>query len=144
MAFEERYTLHNRAANLTDNFNRVAYASSQYYNPPTHAMKELRYPLKVGSQDPYYTDVIGNVSTSRFRSNKREAMLELKPRYPVFGGWNYPFRVGWNADAKKFLRKLTGGDSYVLNVPFLEGFKQAEGLQYQNVEVRVILPEGAE
>ena len=142
VAFEERYTMHNRAANLTKHFSRVEYASQAYYNPPSTAIKELKFPLRVGSLDPYFTDTIGNVSTSRFRSNKREASLELKPRYPVFGGWNYPFRVGWNADVKKFLRRLSGG-SYVLSVPFLEGPKQSEGMEYEHVEVNVILPEGA-
>ncbi|EKD11925.1 uncharacterized protein L3040_009415 [Drepanopeziza brunnea f. sp. 'multigermtubi'] len=144
VAFEERYTMHNRAANLTKQFSRVAWASQAYYNPATTALRDLNFPLRVGSLTPYFTDVIGNVSTSRFRSNKREANLLIKPRYPVFGGWNYPFRVGWDADLKKFLRKLKTGDGYVLNVPFLEGPKQPEGVEYKHVELRVILPEGAE
>ncbi|RFU31330.1 hypothetical protein B7463_g5022, partial [Scytalidium lignicola] len=143
VAFEERYTLHNRAANLSKNFDRVEWARNQYFNPPTTAIKQLTFPLRVGSLTPYFTDVIGNVSTSRFRSNKREALLELRPRYPIFGGWNYPFRVGWDADTPKFLRKLKSGDGYILNVPFLEGPKQSEGVTYEDVEVRVILPEGA-
>ena len=143
VAFEERYTLHNRAANLSKQFSRVEWAQGQYYNPPTTAIKELKFPLKVGSLTPYFTDVIGNVSTSRFRSNKREANLEIKPRYPIFGGWNYPFRVGWDADIKNFLRKLNSGEGYVLKVPFLEGPKQPEGLEYEHIELRVILPEGA-
>lgn len=83
------------------------------------------------------------MSTSRFRPGKREALLVTKPRYPIFGGWKYPFTIGWNADAKNFLRKAAGG-GFVLNVPFLEGPKQAEGVEYENVVVRVILPEGAE
>jgi oligosaccharyltransferase complex subunit alpha (ribophorin I) len=103
----------------------------------------MKFPLRVGSVDAYYTDVIGNVSTSKFRSNKREALLEIKPRYPVFGGWKYPFTIGWNADAKNFLRKLSG-NGYVLNVPFLEGPKQAEGVEYEQVLLRIVLPEGAE
>lgn len=143
VAFEERYELTNNAANLSVPFSRVQWASQSYYNPATSAIKELKFPLRVGSQDPYFTDVIGNVSTSRFRSNKREASLELKPRYPVFGGWNYPFRIGWNGDLKNFVRKLTKGDGYILNVPFLEGPKQAEGVEYEVIELRVILPEGA-
>lgn len=143
IAFEDRYTLHNRAANLSKQFNRVEWAQSQYYKPPTTAIRELVLPLRIGSLTPYFTDVIGNVSTSRFRSNKREANLEIKPRYPIFGGWNYPFRVGWTADLKKFLRS-SSGSSYVLNVPFLEGPKQPEGIEYARMELRVILPEGAE
>jgi oligosaccharyltransferase complex subunit alpha (ribophorin I) len=143
-AFEERYTLHNRAANLSKQFSRVEWSSQQYYNPPTTAIKELKFPLRIGSLTPYFTDIIGNVSTSRFRSNKREANLEIRPRYPIFGGWNYPFTVGWDADLRKFLRKLKNSDSYVLNVPFLEGPKQSEGMEYEHIELRVILPEGAE
>lgn len=143
VAFEERYTLHHRGANLSSLFNRVKWQQAQYYQPNSFALKEMKFPLRVGSADAYYTDVIGNVSTSRFRSNKREALLEIKPRYPVFGGWKYPFTIGWNSDAKNFLRKTaTGG--FVLNVPFLEGPKQPEGVEYEQVQVRVILPEGAE
>lgn len=142
VAFEERYTLYHRGANLSTLFNRVKWAQSQYFNPTTYALKELRVPLRPGSIDPYYTDVIGNVSTSRFRSSKREALLELKPRYPIFGGWKYPFTIGWNSDAKNFLRRLTG-DGYILSVPFIEGPRQAEGVEYEEVVLRIILPEGA-
>jgi len=143
VAFEERYTLIHRGANLSSQFNRVKWAQAVYYQPNTHALREMKFPLRVGSADPYYTDVIGNVSTSRFRSNKREALLEIKPRYPLFGGWKYPFTIGWNSDAKNFLRKTLDG-RYVLNVPFLEGPKQPEGIEYEQVRVRVVLPEGAE
>ena len=144
IAFEERHWLTNRAATLKQHFSRVAYQQAAYYNPATSALKELRFPLAAGSVDPYFVDDIGNVSTSRFRSNIREANLELKPRYPLFGGWNYSFKVGWNADLKSYLRKVKGGsESYVVNVPFFEGPKQAEGLEYERVVTRIILPEGA-
>ncbi|KAH9998905.1 Ribophorin I [Xylariaceae sp. FL0662B] len=143
IAFEERYTLLHHGANLSTQFSRVQWARSQYFNPQTYALKDLKFPLRVGSKDAYFTDVIGNVSTSHFRTNRREAVLELKPRYPIFGGWKYPFTIGWNADAKYFLRKKSG-DNYLLNVPFIEGPKQAEGVEFQQIQVRVFLPEGAE
>ncbi|KAK0881587.1 dolichyl-diphosphooligosaccharide--protein glycosyltransferase subunit 1 [Friedmanniomyces endolithicus] len=144
IALEERHWLHNRAATLKNHFSRVTYQQSAYYNPPTPALKEMRFPLTIGSMDPYFVDEIGNVSTSRFRSNIREANLELKPRYPMFGGWNYSFKVGWNNDLKGFVRRTKGAsDQYVLKVPFFEGPKQAEGVEYERVVTRVILPEGA-
>lgn len=122
----------------------MKWASTQYYNPPTSALKALNVPLKAGSLNPYFTDDIGNVSTSRFRNSLREANLELKPRYPVFGGWNYSFRIGWDANLRSFLRSLKSqSDSYVLRVPFLEGPKMSEGVSYAKVQIRVILPEGA-
>lgn len=144
VAFEERYWLRNDAATLVDNFNRVKWATQSYYNGPTSALKELKVPLQPGSMDAYFTDDIGNVSTSHYRPNQaRDASLELKPRYPVFGGWKYSFRIGWNNAASRFLRKLKSGDSYVLHVRFIEGAKMQEGIQYEHVQVRVILPEGA-
>lgn len=143
VAFEEKYTLNHRGANLSSQFNRVKWAQSLYYNPASSALKELKYPLQIGSVDPYFTDAIGNVSTSRFRSSKREAMLELKPRYPVFGGWKYPFTIGWNTNAANVLRNTASG-GHVLKVPFIEGPKQVEGVEYEDVTVRVLLPEGSE
>ena len=144
LAVEERYWLTNRGAQLADHFSRVTWATTQYYNPPSSALKSMKLPLKVGSMNPYFTDDIGNVSTSRFRSNKREAHLEITPRYPVFGRWKYNFRIGWDASLSKFLRKLSSGDEYVLKVPFLEGPRQTEGIEYERVELRIVLPEGAE
>lgn len=144
VAFEEHYTLFHRGANLSSHFNRAKWTQSQYFSPAgSFALKELRVPLQVGSIDPYFTDVIGNVSTSRFRSNKREALLELKPRYPIFGGWKYPFTIGWNTNAANVLRNTASG-SKVLKIPFIEGPKQAEGVEYGQITVRVLLPEGSE
>ena len=144
LAVEERYWLTNQGAHLATQFSRVKWAATQYYNPPTSALKALNVPLKVGSMNPYFTDDIGNVSTSRFRDSLREANLELKPRYPIFGGWKYSFRIGWDANLRSFLRSSKReSNTYVLRVPFLEGPKMSEGISYAKVQVRVILPEGA-
>ncbi|XP_014558497.1 hypothetical protein COCVIDRAFT_14326 [Bipolaris victoriae FI3] len=143
LAFEERYWLENQGAGLKNHFSRVEWQRQSYMNPPTFAVKGLNLPLAPGSVDPYFTDDIGNVSTSRFRPGNKEALLELKPRYPIFGTWKYSFRVGWNADLSTYLRKLSTGDTYVLKVPFLEGPRAAEGISYGRVSLRIILPEGA-
>ncbi|KAL4974500.1 Ribophorin I [Aspergillus desertorum] len=146
LATEERYWLRNNASKLLTQFSRVDYTVANYQQSPSTAIKELKYPLRPGSVDPYFIDDIGNVSTSRYRPGlkNREASLEFKPRYPVFGGWNYSFRLGWNNNLSSFLRRaVSNDDSYVLKVPFLEGPKMGEGIQYDKVVVRVILPEGA-
>ncbi|CAL5874951.1 uncharacterized protein PFLUO_LOCUS9254 [Penicillium psychrofluorescens] len=146
LATEERYWLRNNGSQLINHFSRVEWTLANYQKLPSSAVREIVYPLQPGSVDPYFTDDIGNVSTSRFRPGtaKTPAHLELKPRYPIFGGWNYSFRVGWNQDLTRYLRRAVGGsDSYVLKVPFLEGPKVPEGVQYERVVVRVVLPEGA-
>ena len=145
IATEERYWFENRGANLKKQFSRVAWQQQQYYNPASSALKEFYYPIQIGSLNPYFIDDIGNVSTSRFRpvNSATQGLLELKPRYPIFGGWKYSFRVGWDSDLKHYLRKLKTGNTYVLKVPFMEGPKQAEGVEYEKLVLRVILPEGA-
>ena len=143
LASEERYWLVNQGAGLKDHFSRVQWAQQSYMNPPTYALKGLVMSLAPGTADAYFTDDIGNVSTSRFRPGKKEALLELKPRYPIFGTWKYSFRIGWNADLSQYLRKLSAGDTYVLKLPFLEGPRSPEGISYGRVNLRVILPEGA-
>ncbi|KAF1831718.1 oligosaccharyltransferase alpha subunit [Decorospora gaudefroyi] len=144
LASEERYWLVNQGAGLKNQFSRVEWQRQLYMNPPTFALKGLNLPLAPGAVDPYFTDDIGNVSTSKFRAGSKEALLELKPRYPLFGTWKYSFRVGWNADLSLYLRKLSTADTYVLKVPFLEGPRAGEGISYARVSLRVILPEGAE
>ena len=143
LAIEERYWLTNKGAHLSSQFSRLQWAMTQHYPVPSSALSELNMPLKFGSVDPYFTDDIGNVSTSRFRSGLREANMEIKPRYPIFGGWKYPFRVGWNNSLKGFLRKIKTGNGYILKVPFLEGPKMSEGVSYEKIELKFILPEGA-
>ena len=142
-AFEERYWLMNRAAALAAPFSRLQWAQALYFKPASTALAALNVPLKAGSLNAYYVDEIGNVSTSKFRPGLREASLELVPRYPIFGGWNFPFKIGWHADVKNYLRKVATGDTYVLQVPFLEGPKMSEGVSYERIDVRVLLPEGA-
>ncbi|PYH47737.1 dolichyl-diphosphooligosaccharide--protein glycotransferase subunit OST1 [Aspergillus saccharolyticus JOP 1030-1] len=147
LATEERYWLRNNGSELLDHFSRVEWTLSSYQQLPSSSIRELKYALKPGSVDPYFIDDIGNVSTSRYRPGKvpsRDASLELRPRFPIFGGWNYSFRIGWNNDLSAFLRRaVDSSDSYVLKVPFIEGPKVTEGIQYEKVVVRVILPEGA-
>jgi oligosaccharyltransferase complex subunit alpha (ribophorin I) len=146
LATEERYWLRNDGATLLNHFSRVTWASQNYYGQaPTSALRELKVPLKPGSVDPYFTDDIGNVSTSHFRPNNvREASLELKPRYPLFGGWKYSFRIGWNNALSSVLRRLkTPSNTYALSVPLIEGPKMPEGIQYERLILRIILPEGA-
>ncbi|BCS30273.1 dolichyl-diphosphooligosaccharide--protein glycotransferase subunit OST1 [Aspergillus puulaauensis] len=146
LATEERYWLHNNGSKLLNQFSRVDWTVSNYQQAPSSAVRELKYPLKPGSVDPYFIDDIGNVSTSRYRPGlrNRDGNLDLKPRFPIFGGWNYSFRIGWNNDLSRFLRQAASTtDSYVLKVPFLEGPKMDEGIQYEKVVLRVVLPEGA-
>ncbi|EGD95328.1 oligosaccharyl transferase subunit alpha [Trichophyton tonsurans CBS 112818] len=148
MATEDRFWFRNDAAKLTKQFSRVEWTKKQFHNAQSVALSLIRVPLAPGSVNPYFIDDIGNVSTSRFlpATETRLGLLDLRPRYPIFGDWKYSFKIGWNNPLSSVLRKQkTGsGESYVLKVPFIDGPKIPEGVQYQDLEIRIILPEGAE
>jgi len=65
-------------------------------------------------------------------------VLELSPRYPLLGGWNYSFIVGYGMPLEEVLK--TQGSKKILGVPFLTGWKD---LLVDDAELKVILPEGA-
>jgi len=151
IAVEERYQLTNHAAKffvpgvsltlrLKEQFSRIQHARRGFGSPPSHAITKLSIPLKHRARDPYYTDVIGNVSTSHFRVAKKpeDANLEITPRYPVYGGWNYTFRLGWNVDLNRVQR--VSASERIVKIPFLEG---PENVQYETIDINVILPEGS-
>lgn len=140
LATEDRMWIENRAANLSKPFDRVKFTYSQLLNPPTSALQQMKFPLQPGSVDTYYVDDIGNVSTSHFTPSA----LEIGARYAIFGGWRYKFRIGWNNDLSRFLRQSVGAPGeYVLKIPFIQPPKLNEGIHYEEIHMRIILPEGA-
>ena len=132
----KKYLMHR----LKEQFSRSQYARNSYSSPPSHAITRLAIPLKNGARNAYYTDIIGNVSTSRFRPARgnSDSHLEIIPRYPVYGGWNYTFRLGWNVDLDR-VEKIQNNER-ILKIPFLEG---PEDVQFEKLKVTIILPEGA-
>ncbi|KAF5097725.1 hypothetical protein D0Z03_001344 [Geotrichum reessii] len=141
-SFEEFYQLQNPGTKLKDNsFSRLDYARrSNTYNLNVAATRIIDIKLPPYAREPYYTDLVGNVSTSNFRQDSTESVLQLKPRYPIFGGWNYNFTIGWNVDLKHFARVI-GEDRYLLKLPLLEG---PEDIAYDEVVINIVLPEGSQ
>ncbi|KAK9367155.1 Ribophorin I [Lipomyces kononenkoae] len=145
LATEEHYWMTNSAAKLSETFSRLRWQASGMAGERSTAVRGFSVHLRPGARDVYFTDEIGNVSTSNFRADIRDPVLELRPRYPIFGGWNYSFTLGWNHDLGRSLKVLpsegSASDTYVLRLPLLEG---PENCVYDVAEVSVILPEGAE
>jgi len=107
--------------------------------------------LPVGIYQPYYYDLIGNVSTSRYRPGRlsppgfkrpsQPGWLELRPRYPIVGGWNYSYTLGWDAPLEDSVKYEAKTGRYVLGVPFMTPIP---GAAVNDAEVKIILPEGAQ
>ncbi|KAH8830862.1 Ribophorin I [Flagelloscypha sp. PMI_526] len=147
---QDTLNLYNAGPSLKGHFNRVAYQGQSFYkNVPPHIVPGLVLHLPPGIQNTYYLDQIGNVSTSHLRTtpsvpknskSTQYSVFEFKPRYPLLGGWNYSFTLGWDsplADSGSY-DKSTG--KYTVEVPI---FTVIPGAVVSDAEVSIILPEGA-
>ncbi|KAF9451718.1 oligosaccharyl transferase alpha subunit [Macrolepiota fuliginosa MF-IS2] len=147
---EDNIILHNAGPKLKGHFSRVDYQQQTYYGHPVpHILHSLRLDLPPGINNVYYYDLVGNVSTSRLniapavpkgQVAKQDSNLELKPRYPLMGGWNYTFTLGWDADLASAASYNKSSGEYQIEVPIMTPIS---GAVVDNLELKVVLPEGA-
>jgi oligosaccharyltransferase complex subunit alpha (ribophorin I) len=106
--------------------------------------------LPAGIRNTYYYDLIGNVSTSKLRTapspvSKKSrspaySVMELKPRYPLFGGWNYTFTLGWDAPLADSASYDSKTGKYLVEVPVMTFIP---GAVVDDAELKIVMPEGA-
>ena len=140
--------VHPADIRLKGQFSRLAHQQSRYHaSTPSQILSEFSLRLPPNARDVYFYDQIGNVSTSRFRPGSTarrgrtlDAHLELRPRYPLLGGWNYTFTVGWDAPLGDSLNVDSKTGKYVVAVPFMTLPKD---WVVDDAELRIVLPEGS-
>lgn len=139
LQLEEYYEITNHGAKLDKGFSRAKYFNEKLAAKSHHAITALRIPFDksktIKENSIYYVDKVGNVSTSQYYNDE----LIIRPRFPLFGGWNYNFTIGWNYDLKQFLRQYK--DEYILDAHILDGIHDTT---YENINFNIYLPEGAE
>ena len=98
--------------------------------------------LPLAAVDVSYRDLIGNISTSNLRADiaTGETVLNLQPRFPMFGGWRNHFTIGYNLPSASYLQR--DGSKFRLEAPCTT--ELYENFVIEEVEVKFILPEGAE
>merc|ERR1712176_217818 len=138
VAITDKIWLRHNGASLKGPFSRFDYQRQD--NGPFIA--DWKMTLPVEASDVYYRDLIGNISTSHLRADfsSGESVLELTPRFPMFGGWRNHFTIGYNVPSATFLSKDSG--KFRLQVPAVPDLY--EGFIIEELEVKFILPEGAE
>ncbi|XP_077846752.1 dolichyl-diphosphooligosaccharide--protein glycosyltransferase subunit 1 isoform X2 [Macaca mulatta] len=95
--------------------------------------------LPAAAQDVYYRDEIGNVSTSHLLILDDSVEMEIRPRFPLFGGWKTHYIVGYNLPSYEYLYNL--GDQYALKMRFVDHVFDEQVID--SLTVKIILPEGA-
>ena len=120
-----------------------------YQKPAPHIIRGLALQLPPGISNVYYYDRVGNVSTSRFRGTpsvpkgtapKHYSLFEMRPRFPMMGGWNYSFTLGWDSPLQDSASYDKREGKYTVAVPLTTLYPDTV---IDEAEVRIVLPEGA-
>ena len=103
------------------------------------AVKSFRTKLPSTAFDIYYRDEIGNISTSDLRLTEKHLIAELRPRFPLFGGWKTQYILGYYVPTQTYLMNL--GNQFVLKIPLVDHIFDKSVID--EALVNVILPEGS-
>lgn len=106
------------------------------------SVRSLRASLPSGASNVYYIDRIGNVSTSHFRPGRKskKSVLEMRPRYPLYGGWKTDFKIGYDVASSDLISVDKQSHVHSLNISFGIPFKEPVT---DHLITRIALPEGA-
>src|ERR1700721_678546 len=114
---------------LQGHFSRLELQNQSLHRETApHTLSSLTLNLPPGIQNVYYYDLIGNVSTSHLRLApthplntrfNRYRLFEFQPRYPLLGGWNYSFTLGWDAPLAHSARWDKQNRRYIVGIPVL-------------------------
>ncbi|XP_059637598.1 dolichyl-diphosphooligosaccharide--protein glycosyltransferase subunit 1A [Cornus florida] len=133
----EHYNLIHGGAEIKGEFSRLDYQARPSIRG-AYALKHLFAKLPPRAHSVYYRDEIGNISTSHLWGDSKKTQLQIEPRYPMFGGWNTSFTIGYGLPLKDFLFQSDG--KRFLNISF--GCPINE-VVIDNLIVKVVLPEGS-
>ncbi|KAL0211847.1 hypothetical protein RCL1_005473 [Eukaryota sp. TZLM3-RCL] len=85
-----------------------------------------------------YRDYIGNISTSQYISNSQaDTDLQLIPRFPLYGGWNFKFSLTGKLLKSAFNQMMNTREARVALIPAVDD------VFFDRVNVRVSLPQFA-
>eukprot|EP01084_Bolivina_argentea_P232892 392401_1 len=151
---EESYLLKHDGAKLKgayevgmyDRYEHVMGSMAASSDPSS--VRSYRATLPSGASNVYYVDRIGNVSTSNFRlgstsktgKKDKKSILEIRPRYPLYGGWKTDFIIGYDVPSSELISIDSISRVHTLNISFNIPFKDP----VTDLLITIIaLPEGA-
>ncbi|OEH76842.1 putative ribophorin I [Cyclospora cayetanensis] len=164
MANEELFKIHNDAAYQKGAFNPISIALLQGLAPgtprlalaledvprgkrvPSHVLFDLHAHLPADVYNLDVADIAGNL-TSTFASRTvgpkntpLSTHLEVWPRYPVLGGWNFDFVVKYNVPASSMQQNSPGSQTFSVRIPLEPPFPD---VYTEDLSLTVALPTGA-
>jgi oligosaccharyltransferase complex subunit alpha (ribophorin I) len=100
VAVEEDVDVEHMGARLKGPFSRHEYQRGQ--SGPS-SVASYRTLLPAAASSVYYRDDIGNISTSQMRVMDDAVEVELRPRFPLFGGWKTKYKLGYDVPSYEYL-----------------------------------------
>jgi oligosaccharyltransferase complex subunit alpha (ribophorin I) len=139
VSFKEDLVVHHDGSELKNNFNRIAFQKSQFYTETPSSVKDMIFVLPPRAEDIFFVDIIGNVSTSAFHKDNTRTLLQVLPRYPLFGGWKYTWSQGYNNPLDGNVKYNSKIKKYIFQAPILLSLKN---VPIDHFKLNVVLPEG--
>ncbi|XP_018313793.1 dolichyl-diphosphooligosaccharide--protein glycosyltransferase subunit 1 [Mycetomoellerius zeteki] len=136
IAVEEHIALLHTGALLKGSFSRYEYARESKSGQAS--IQSFDTILPAAASDIYYRDEIGNISTSHTRIKKDSVELNLRPRFPLFGGWKTHYTIGYNVPSYEYL--FHSGDEFALEMRLLDHI--FDDMVVDGMVLKIILPEG--
>jgi len=136
IAVEEHIDIMHTGAKLKGSFSRFDYQRQQ---EGLSSIKSFKTVLPASARDVYYRDEIGNISTSNMKEMDESVDVELRPRFPLFGGWKTRYFLGYNVPSYEYL--FNKGDAYALKMRFIDHIY--DDMLVDQMQLKIILPEGS-
>uniref|UniRef100_A0A1A9WEW0 Dolichyl-diphosphooligosaccharide--protein glycosyltransferase subunit 1 n=1 Tax=Glossina brevipalpis TaxID=37001 RepID=A0A1A9WEW0_9MUSC len=137
IAVEESIFLTHIGAKLKGSFSRYEFQKDGRSGQAS--IKSYKTILPASAFGVYYRDTNGNISTSNMNVMKESVELELRPRFPLFGGWKTQYILGYNLPSFEYL--FNNDDDYVLRMRVIDHI--FDDMIVDEAVVKIILPEGS-
>jgi oligosaccharyltransferase complex subunit alpha (ribophorin I) len=132
---EEEYKMTNNVAKLNGEFGRIDFNPYQTKYALTNMYCELPY----GTTNLYYTDEIGNITSSRATREDGKVKFSLEPRFPLMGGWKTYWKQTYNLPRDQYITE-TSKEQFEFKINFSHPF---DDIVAEDFEFSIVLPEGA-
>lgn len=126
-------------AKLKGPFSRFEYQRD--HSNGVSSVRNFIVDLPKTSRDIYFRDGIGNISTSNVRTTSTKTIVNIKPRFPLFGGWVTDFHLGYKVPIGDFINEPISGNNFRFSLPFADSMY--ENMFIEDSTVRIVLPAGA-
>lgn len=137
IAVEENIEIYHSGAKLKGPFSRYDYQRDS--GSTHHSIKYYRTILPATAHSIYYRDSNGNISTSTVRPRKEWIELELRPRFPLFGGWKSSYTLGYSVPSYQYLFKKPSGE-YLLKMRLIDHV--FDDMLVDELETSIVVPVG--